>query len=103
MKISKPVKKQLQAKKKPELKSPLKAVSLMDVSRDFGLDYFAKIKRIEILNLPAGLKATGQLNVVLDVNDRGVIRVREINHKWLNVKPEDQSDMIKQKIIRLIM
>jgi serine/threonine protein kinase len=89
------------AEEKTEIAEPLKTVETVNIfaiPSDLRREYYEKIKRIEIPNLPEGIWVSDQVSLNLAVDDMGKLFILDIHDKYLTVKPENHKEDIRQMI-----
>jgi tetratricopeptide (TPR) repeat protein len=92
--------KKIQAKKKQL--TAVKSVNLMSLPPSMINQYNAKIKKIDVFNIPRGIKTLGQISMSLAINPDGRLTIQSINDKGLQVRPPRSHLMVKGRIIRAI-
>ncbi len=95
------------AKPKEEVKKEipvkvLKTLKLLNLLSGIQQQYIDKMKRVEIPIPEEGIVATGQVNLILNVSEKGAIAVKELDDRWLNVTPEGKKSPINKKILQKI-
>ncbi len=83
-------------------KSKVKTVNLADLSREMIAKINKEIKRIEVLNLPKGIKVGGEIELNLSIDEKGHIHIKRLNDTWLRVTPEEKKEMVKNMILTKI-
>jgi serine/threonine protein kinase len=89
------------AEKKTETAEPVKTVETVNIfaiPSDLRKEYYEKITRIEIPNLPEGIWVSDQVSLNLAVDDLGKLFILDIHDKYLTVKPENRKEDIKKII-----
>ena len=87
--------------KKKQL-TAVKSVKLMSLPPSMINRYNANIKKIDVVNIPRGIKALGQISMRLAINQDGRLTIQSLNDKGLQVIPPRSHLMIKGRIIRTI-
>lgn len=80
----------------------VKTLNFPDLPLEIQTEYMQKTKTIRIINLQETIKAKGLINLVLTVNERGVIIVRDFIDKLLTVIPEKKRNIVKKLILSRI-
>jgi hypothetical protein len=89
------------AEEKTGITEPLKTVETVNIfaiPSDLRKEYYEKIKRIEIPNLPEGIWVSDQVSLNVAVDDLGKLFILDIHDKYLTVKPENRKEDIRQII-----
>jgi len=77
----------------------VKTLNLPDLPPKIQIEYMQKTKIIRIINLQETIKAKGQINLTLTVNERGVIIVQGFIDKLLIVIPGEKRNIVKKLIL----
>jgi serine/threonine-protein kinase PpkA len=77
----------------------VKTLNLPDLPPKIQIEYMQKTKIIRIINLQETIKAKGQINLTLTVNERGVISVQDFIDKLLIVIPGEKRNVVKKLIL----
>lgn len=77
----------------------VKTLNLPDLPPKIQIEYMQKTKIIRIINLQETIKAKGQINLTLTVNERGVIIVQDFIDKLLTVIPGEKRNVVKKLIL----
>ncbi|MGD2093227.1 MAG: protein kinase [Candidatus Aminicenantes bacterium] len=86
------------ALKKKQIENKVKTVDLADLSLEMIAKVDRTLPRVEILNVPKGIKALQKIELYLSVNEKGNIHIEKFNDTGLEVIPADKKEMIKNMI-----
>jgi len=86
------------ALKKEQMENKVKTVDLVELSREMIAKIDQSLPRVEILNLPKGIKVTEKIELYLSVNENGNIHLERLDDIGLKVTPEDKREMVKNMI-----
>jgi serine/threonine protein kinase len=81
-----------------QIENKVKTVDLVELSRETVAKIDQALPRIEILNLPKGIKVLGKIELYLSVNEKGNIHIDRFDDKGLDVTPGDKKEMVKNMI-----
>jgi serine/threonine protein kinase len=84
--------------KKEQIKNKVKSVDLDDLSREMIAKIDQALPRVEILNVPKGIKALEKIELYLSVNEKGNIHIERFDDTGLEVTPADKKEMVKNMI-----
>jgi serine/threonine protein kinase len=87
-----------EALKKKPIENKVKTVDLVELSREMVAKIDQTLPRLDILNLPKGIKVLGKIELDLSVNENGNIHMERLDDIGLEVTPEDKKEMVKNMI-----
>lgn len=80
----------------------VKSVNLMSLPPSMINTYNAALKKVDILNIPAGIKALGQISLRLSIAQNGKLSIQQFNESRMQTIPPRSRRLVISRITRTI-